>query len=64
LRKTLEELNHLFEFYGFKSAPFRFHYYQGVRESMMRWRIFLSMVVRNAIKRKGKRQGETEGKKI
>jgi hypothetical protein len=29
LGKTLEKLNHLFEFNEFKSAPFRFHDYQG-----------------------------------
>jgi hypothetical protein len=36
---------------------------KGVKASMMRWQIFLSMVVRNTTKRKGKRQGETEVEK-
>ncbi len=34
---------------------------KGARGPMVRWEIFLSTVVRNTIKIKGKRQGEIEG---
>jgi hypothetical protein len=61
LRKNLEELNRLFEFYRFKSASFRFHDYKRCQRAIDEMANIFIVDAKNTTKRKGKRQCETGG---
>ena len=63
LRKTLEELNHLFEFCGFKSAPFRSYDYKGRQRANDEMVNILIDSDKKYNKRKRNRQSEVAGEK-
>ncbi|KAG1458120.1 hypothetical protein G6F46_006056 [Rhizopus delemar] len=60
-QRTLEESDHLFEFCGFKSVPFRSHDYQGRQRANDEMANIFIDGGEEYNKRKGNRQGEAEG---